>query len=252
MEKDYYLSPVEQMLLEVAGTMEPIFTRDVIGALPEVHPQVVRNSLSSLARKGRLERVRRGVYVRSEGPGRPVIEDPLKLALAVFPGYIAFSSALRHWRLIEYEPFTVLVATRDTSGSIEVGEYTFRAISLGRRAQGMVFRGGVYVSTLEKTLFDCLYKPIHAGGHALLARAVAEARPNWRELARWFSILGTPSLRRRAGYILSIAGNVPGWLLGELRGRGGSRIWLDPTGPRRGRLAPEWDVIDNVGGLDAT
>lgn len=252
MAENYYLSPVEQLLLDVADEMEPIFTRDLIRALPEVHPQVVRNSLSSLASKGRLARVKRGIYVRSEGPGRPTIEDPQRLALALFPGYIAFASALAHWRLIGYEAFTVFVATRNRSGSVHLGEHTFRAVSIGRRAQGTVFDGGVYVSTLEKTIFDCLYKPGHAGGHSLIVEAISEAVPDWKTLGRWFSLLGTSSLNRRAGYILSAAGNAPRWLLRELRGEGGSRIWLDPTGPRRGRLDPEWGVIDNVGGLDAT
>ena len=251
MPENYYLSPVEQMLLDTAEDMEPIFTRDLIEALPEVHPQVVRNSLASLARKGRLARIKRGVYIPSDGPNRPLISDPPRLALALYPGYIAFASALGHWRLIGYEPFTVFVATRDTSGSAELGEYTFRAISMGRRAQGAVFHNNVYVSTLEKTVFDCLYKPAHAGGHALLVEAIAEAEPDWSEVGRWFSLLGTPSLNRRAGYVLSAAGNAPGWLLEDLRGKGGSRIWLDPTGPRKGHLIPRWGVIDNVGGFDA-
>ncbi|NIP44027.1 MAG: hypothetical protein GWN76_21365, partial [candidate division Zixibacteria bacterium] len=168
MPKNYYsLSPVEQMLLDVAVDMEPIFTRDLIDAMPDINPQGIRNTLSSLARKGRISRVKRGVYIRSEGRGKPIIEKPFRLALAIFPGYIAFGSALTHWDLIEYESFTVFIGTRSRSGSLELGEYTFRAISMGRRAQGMVFEGGLYVSTLEKTLFDCLYKPHHAGGYPL-------------------------------------------------------------------------------------
>jgi predicted transcriptional regulator of viral defense system len=252
MPENYYLSPIEQMLLDVAEEMEPMFTRDLILALPTVHPQVVRNSLSSLARKGRLARVKRGVYIHSEGPGRPVIEDPFRLALALFPGYIAFASALAYWRLIGYEAFTVFVVTRTTSGSIELGEHTFRAISMGHRAQGMVFDGNVYVSTLEKTIFDCLYKPVYAGGHALLVEAISEAEPDWKEVGRWFSLLGTHSLMRRSGYVLSKTENAPRRLLKDLRGKGGSKIWLDPTGPRRGRSIPGWNLIDNVGGLDAT
>ncbi len=247
----YNLSPMEHMLLDVAVDMDPIFTRDMIHAMPDVHPQVIRNALSTLVKKGRLSRIKRGVYVRSEGHGKPIIEEPFRLALAIFPGYIAFGSALTHWRLIEYEPFTVFIGTRSRSGSKDIGEYTFKAVSMGRRAQGTFFEGSVYVSTLEKTLFDCLYKPHHAGGYPLVAKAISEAEPDWEEVGRWFKQLGTPSLKRRAGYVLSIAGNAPRWLLKDLRGEGGSRIWLDPTGPRRGRYIHEWYLNDNVGGLDA-
>jgi predicted transcriptional regulator of viral defense system len=250
-EKYYKLSPVEQMLLDVAVDMEPVFTRDLIDAMPDVNSQVIRNALSSLARKGRISRVKRGLYLRSEGRGKPIIEEPFRLALALFPGYIAFGSALAYWRLIEYESFTVFIGTRSKSGTKEIGEYTFKAVSMGRRAQGTVFDGSVYVSTLEKTLFDCLYKPYHAGGYPLVGKAISEADPDWQEVGRWFEHLGTPSLRRRAGYILSIAGNAPRWLLNDLRGIGGSRIWLDPTGPRRGRYVHDWCLNDNVEGLDA-
>jgi predicted transcriptional regulator of viral defense system len=253
MANNYYtLSPVEQMLLDVAVDMEPIFTRDLIDAVPDVHPQVVRNALSSLAQKGRLSRVKRGMYLRSEGYGKPIIEEPFRLAQAIYPGYIAFGSALTYWRLIEYESFTVFIGTRSRSGSRDLGEYTFRAVSMGRRAQGTVFKDGIYVSSLEKTIFDCLYKPHHAGGYPLVAKAISEADPDWEEVSRWFMQLGTASLRRRAGYVLSIAGNAPGWLLKDLRGSGGSRIWLDPTGPRRGRYVRDWCLNDNVGGMDAT
>jgi predicted transcriptional regulator of viral defense system len=247
----YNISPVEQMLLDVARDMEPVFTRDLIGALPDVNSQVIRNALASLARKGRLSRVKRGLYLRSEGQGNPIIEEPFRLALALFPGYIAFGSALAFWRLIEYESFTIFIGTRSKSGTKEIGEYTFKAVSMGRRAQGTVFDGSVYVSSLEKTLFDCLYKPHRAGGYPLVAKAISEANPDWQEVGRWFEQLGTPSLRRRAGYILSISGAAPRWLLDDLRGSGDSRIWLDPTGPRRGRYVHDWCLNDNVGGLDA-
>ena len=67
-----------------------------------------------------------------------------------------------------------------------------------------------------------------------------------------FERLGTPSLRRRAGYVLATAGNAPVWLLRDLRGTGASRIWLDPTGPRRGSYVRDWCLNDNVGVFDAT
>lgn len=250
MPENYYLTPNEQLVIEPAEGMDIIFTEDMIKALQGMNPQSVKNALSSLARKGRIFRVKRGIYLSCEAPHKPVIGDPARLALTVFNGYIAFSSALHHWNLIEYEPFTIFVATRNKSGTREVGEYTFRAVSMGMRAQGMVYNRDIYVSSLEKTIFDCLYKPINAGGNNLVAKAIGESKPDWKEVAYWFNLLGSKSLKQRGGYVLSKAGNAPNWLLERLRHDAVQKIWLDPSARRKGMYVKEWRIIDNVGGWD--
>ncbi len=250
MTKTYYLSPQEQHVLDIAGDAGVIVAEDLIQAAEGMHPQGVRNVLSSLVRKGHLFRAKRGIYLRCGEPSLPVIEDPGKLALLLFRGYVAFASALQHWGLHEYESFTVFVATRNKSGSREVGEYVFQAVAMGDRARGMVYDGGLYVSSLVKTIFDCIYTPVHAGGYPLVARAVADSRPDWKEVLRWFDLLGSQSLRQRGGYLLSKAGNAPRWLLDRLRSGAKHNIWLDPSGVRKGKLDRGWSVMDNVGGWD--
>lgn len=250
MTENYYLSPQEQHVLDIAKDTNTILTEDLIQAAEDIHPQTVRNVLSSLVNKGHLFRAKRGIYLRCEEPSKPVIEDPAKLALLLFKGYIAFASALQHWELLEYESFTVFVATRNKSGRREVGEYVFQAVAMGDRTRGMVYDNGIYVSSLEKTIFDCVYKPVHAGGYPLVARAIADSKPNWKEVMRWFDLLGSQSLRQRGGYVLSKAGNAPRWLLDRLRSGAKRNIWLDPSGRRKGRLDREWSVMDNVEGWD--
>lgn len=227
--------------------MDLIFIEDVENTFPDESPQSIRDVLSSLTRKGYIYRVKRGLYLRCELPHKPVIANPGKLALAIYDGYLAFSSALHHWGLIEYEPFTIFVATRSKGGKRNVGEYTFQAVSIGKKAAGMVYDNGVYVSSLEKTLFDCIYKPQHAGGYALVARAIEDAKPDWNELGHWLEKLGTESLRRRGGYLLSKTKNAPKWLLKRVMPKEGTKVWLDPSGKRKGKYAKRWCVIDNVG-----
>ena len=248
MPEKYYLSPTEQSVMDTTIDMGVIFAEDIIRSLEGLNPQSVRNALHSLAGKGRLCRVKRGVYLRCEGPNSPVIEDPAVMALAVFKGYIAFSSALRHWGLIEYEPFTIFVVTRDKSGTKEIGEYTLRAVSMGAKAQVMTYDKGVYVSSPEKTIFDCIYKPKYSGGYRVVADAVAESSPDWSEVGRWFDLLGSQSLRQRGGYIMSRAGNAPDRMLDRLRTGAKHKVWLDPSGKRKGRYVREWRLIDNVEG----
>ncbi len=232
--------------METAPDRGPIIIEDLKVALEEVPGQVVRNALSSLVKKGILYRLQRGIYLRCEGPHLPVIDDPAKLALAIYPGYLAFFSALHHWGLHEYEPFIVTVATRDRSAERGIGQYTIHAVAMGRRAQGMVFHEGVYVSTLEKTIFDCIYKPNRSGGYNLVVRAIADSEPEWDDVLFWLQELGSQSLRQRAGYILSKAGNAPAWLLARLKEDKLDNIWLDPSAARRGTRVKEWGIIDNA------
>jgi predicted transcriptional regulator of viral defense system len=251
MEKNYYFGPVEQEILDLTADVEPIVAEDLVEVMEGTRPQVVRNALSSLVKKGRLFRLKRGIYLRCDPSGEPIIVEPERLGLALFTGYIAFTTALHHWRLIEYIPFTIFVATRNRSAERELGAYVFKAVSMGTRAQGAVFDNGVYVSTLEKTIYDCIYKPAHSGGYNIVVRAIAESEPDWRKVMRWFDLLGTPSLRNRAGFLLEKAGNAPKWLLTELRTDLNYNIWLDPSAVRKGSTSKDWMVIDNVGGWDA-
>jgi predicted transcriptional regulator of viral defense system len=257
MDKIVYTTPREQKVLSaLAGT-----GMATAGMLHELFSGMDRHELnrlaSSLASKGFLHRVRRGLYlVQPEPSKRPVIADPLALGQALFGGYIGFSSALRVWGLLEYEPFTVFCVTRDLSRQARIGEYLFRAVAMGRRAYGTTFSKGVYVSTPAKTVFDCFVKPQYAGGYSKVAAAVHECsgmkgpRFDWRELLAYFDD-ASPSLCARAGYVLDVirreAGGIPAHVVSDLRGRVGNNTRLVPGGPSAGRYAREWKVLDNLG-----
>ena len=247
MDKKYYLTPVEQRIMETVWDSELVVTEDIINSLPDISANTVKNSISSLNGKGRLYRLRRGFYLRCDKPGIPVIGKPDKIAQVLFRGYVAFGSALRHWNLLEYEPFTIFVVTRTKGGTAKAGNYTFRAVSMGRRATGAIYDKGVYVSSLEKTIFDCIYKPSHAGGYTLVAKAISEAKLNWKKVQEWFDRFGTTSLKRRAGYIFSKA-NAPLWIVRYFRKGAAYPVWLDPGMYRKAKYDSDWKILDNVGG----
>lgn len=58
-------------------------------------------------------------------------------------------------------PFTITVVTSFTSGPKVFGQYEFYAVSLKDKAIGFERLGPYVVSTRAKTLFDCLYLPMH-------------------------------------------------------------------------------------------
>jgi len=252
MMKNYYLSRTEQEIIRSLKSADIVAVEEIRELFPGLSGNMVKKVLSSLVRKGYLYRLKRGLYLVKEEPGKPLIKNPYKMALALFPGYIAFSSALRLYSLIEYEPFTMFVATPRKSGEKEIGGYTIKAVALGEKAVGMIIRNGVYTSTLAKTFFDCFYKPGYCGGYSEITKALYEAeRIDWDEFLSYFKRFASNSLCQRTGYVLELARNldieVPEEVIEYMRSRVKAWTKLVPTLPSRGISVREWKLIDNLG-----
>ncbi|NJE26405.1 hypothetical protein E3E22_07190 [Thermococcus sp. MV5] len=253
MVKNYYLSRTEQELMNILKSAEIVSIQEVVDLFPRLSKDMVKKVLSSLVRKGYLYRIEKGLYLVNEEPGRPLIKNPYQIALVLFPGYIAFSSALRLYGLIEYEPFTIFVATPGKSGKKEIGEYTIKAVALGKKAVGITLKNGIYTSTPAKTFFDCFYKPSYCGGYSEVTKALYEAEGiNWDEFLSYFKRFASNSLCQRTGYILELVKmelkvDIPEEVIEYFKSR--VRTWtkLVPTLPSRGKGVREWKVIDNLG-----
>ncbi|WP_324735225.1 type IV toxin-antitoxin system AbiEi family antitoxin [Thermococcus sp. SY098] len=252
MMKNYYLSRTEQELMSILKSAEIVTIQEVENLFPRLSKDMIKKVLSSLVKKGYLYRLKRGLYLVNEEPGKPLIKNPYKIALMLFPGYVAFSSALRLYGLIEYEAFTIFVATPRKSGEKEIGEYTIKAVALGEKAVGIIIKNGVYTSTLAKTFFDCFYKPSYCGGYSEVTKALYEAEKiDWDEFLSYFKRFASNSLCQRTGYILElvkdIGVDVPEDVIEYLRSRVKTWTKLVPTFPSRGKSVREWKLIDNLG-----
>ncbi|CAD5243348.1 type IV toxin-antitoxin system AbiEi family antitoxin domain-containing protein [Thermococcus camini] len=253
MEKNYYLTKTEQDIMRAIRGADIVSVDELQELFPNLTAEMLWKALSSLSKKGYLTRLKKGLYLVNEGPGSPSIKNPYRIALAIFPGYIAFSSALRLYDLLDYEPFTIFVATPRKSGERTIGEYTIKAVALGEKATGMTLKDGIYTSTLAKTFFDCFYKPRYCGGYSEITKAFYEAEKlDWDEFLGYFERFASDSLCQRTGYVLELLKNelgidIPERVLDYLRGRVRSWTKLVPTLPSRGRSIKGWKVIDNLG-----
>ncbi|GAB6100979.1 type IV toxin-antitoxin system AbiEi family antitoxin domain-containing protein [Thermococcus atlanticus] len=253
MWKNYYLTKTEQDIMRAIRGTDIVSADEIRALFPSLSGGMVRKVLSSLSRKGYLTRLKKGLYLVNEHPGNPSIKNPYRIALALFPGYIAFSSSLRLYGLLEYEPFTIFVATPKKSGERTIREYTIKAVALGEKATGMTLKDGIYTSTLAKTFFDCFYKPRYCGGYSEITKALYEAgKLDWDEFLGYFERFASDSLCQRTGYVLELLKNelgvnIPEEVLNYLRGRVKGWTKLVPTFPSRGRSIKEWKVIDNLG-----
>ena len=107
-------------------------------------------------RKGYLNLVRKYFYYN---PKR--LSSPNRLALRIKEGYLGLSSALRYYHLLEYEDFTIFIMTKHFQQKVELQgtQYTVNFIPLKEYFHGFEKKEDFYISSLEKTLFDCLLKP---------------------------------------------------------------------------------------------
>jgi len=213
--------------------------------------------INRLARKGWITGVGKGVYLRLPAgtalEGRAYLEDPFEVGLKMYPGYLAFQSALRIHGLSEHEPFTVFVATRNKSETTPLLEhYEIRAVKLGRRLAGFEEKGKYMVSTKAKTFFDCFCHPQHAGGYPEVLKSLHRAEEmDWTEMERHLGDFGSSSLCQKIGYMLSLLRREAGYepptdFMEYLEGRIKNKTRLD-FALGGGRYVKEWMVTDNIG-----
>jgi predicted transcriptional regulator of viral defense system len=245
--------PLEQRIYTLAkDAKNSIVAIETIKSWRLASNGAIRVALHNLCKKSWFLPLKRGLYAVQPYLGGG-IEDPFYAAQLVYGGYLAFSSALYLHKLGDEMPFTVFTVTKRKSSTRRIGEYEFRAVALGRRAIGAQRLGDYYVSTLPKTLYDCLYMPQYSGGHAKILRAVYNARmdsADWREFMLYVGRFESGAFCQRAGYLLSMLAKtgkkVPAFVLNGLWGMEGRSITRLQPGSG-GKYDPRWRVVDNVG-----
>jgi len=251
MNKNIYLRKQEQNIFNAISSSEIVHIDEIRDFFPNLERYQINKICSSLSSKGYLYRLKRGIYLVQEKPSdAPAIKNPYKIALALFNGYISFSSALKIYGLLEYEPFTIFVATKHKGRKKSIGEYTFKSVAMDRRATGMTYYNSIYISTIAKTFFDCFYKPHYGGGYSTITKALYDAELDWGEFIKYFEAASS-SLCQRTGYVLELMGKetdkIPKGVLSCFRKRIKNNAKLLPSGKARGRYIKEWKIVDNIG-----
>ncbi|PIU10192.1 hypothetical protein COT30_00520 [Candidatus Micrarchaeota archaeon CG08_land_8_20_14_0_20_49_17] len=245
------LTPLEQNIYFAAkNAKDGVVSLEIIRSWKLAGNNTLQVTLTNMVKKGWLARLRKGVYLLNESPG-VAVKDPFSIATYIFPGYIAFSSALYIHKLTDTLPFEVQVATRNENGSRRIGEYTFRAIPLGKRYSLAKRENGCLVSTAPKTLYDCLAHPDLAGGYPQILNAINEAKlseTEWRELLYYAEKFEPPAFYQRLGYILELLpkkNNEINDIIKICHKKVKSNIYLSAR--RKGKYIPRWKLVDDIG-----
>ena len=217
--------------------------------------------LSSLSRKGALQRISRGLYLvrpfrsltRASASSTVVAAAVL---LAHRPHYFGGLWACAFHRLTAQSYGSIIdafVTTRLASRRLGSGRLVFHVVPASRLRDGVttatIEGTPVRVSTLERTLLDALDFPRASGGIENAVRLVSGnlAKASARELVDQAARLAKSSTVQRLGVLLERTAP-PDRLLAPLKRRVTASLPLTamlPARPRRGPINPRWRVIEN-------
>jgi predicted transcriptional regulator of viral defense system len=252
-----------KVVLSLEAEGREVVSLEEIRRATRATPGFARKIAFGLVRKGWLQRTRRGVYLLNpsrHGPEALPDTDPLRVgSLLAEPYYFGYATAAELHGLLPQAGHVYYIVTPSRQGSRRFGPSRFQAVrvrpsrffgteTLRRRGREIV------VSDRERTVLDCLARPLLAGGMGGAAHVFALAKPrlDWRRLGAYLARLGVGSLQRRVGFLsehVRPSVRAPSaWVRRFLPGPRAPYTLLAPPGPygRRGVHDPRWRVIRNV------
>jgi len=248
------MSPSEQRLYLLALERRVLTTREAIGAHGD--PNGARKLLSSLARKGYLVRVMRGLYgaVPPEFAGTDHEIDRYIVASRAGRdrGALAFHTALELHGVANAtlgEAYCLTTERIHPFAFQGVGYRFVRASELFGTIRVVRQGVGVTVTDRERTFLDCIRRPELAGGLDEMLRSLGTFHTvDTVVLGKYLTRFDERSLVQRTGVILSLLQEelrVPEQFLAGLRtGIGGKVYYLTrDMGRGAGRLDREWNVM---------
>jgi predicted transcriptional regulator of viral defense system len=209
-------------------------------------------ALTHLAAVDAFVRVRKQLWVRAGAPA-----DRYRLAARITEPYaFAYGTALALHGGGSADRSEVLVSAAHRFDSFEHDGLAYRR-ALPWRPTGLtrvpVGPEFVWLTSLARTVVECVRVPADAGGIAEVVRGVAAvAALDAAEVLAVVDDYGEATLAARLGFVLETTGHDdPGLLLALEERRPRARFYLEPT-RRGGRRVPRWNVIVPSHLMDAT
>ncbi len=241
-----YIAREEQKIWQYIKDKDIIDNELIKLICPDLSQGKRNKILHRLYRKDFLKRLRKDIYYNPEK-----LKNFYKLALKVREGYIGLNSALRFYNLIEYEDFTIFVMTKNFKGKIDLEEkYTIEFIPLKNLFIGFEKKGDFYISSIEKTLFDCFLKPKFIG-FTNITKALYDAKIDWNRFISFFKLTQNNSLHQRTGYILELMKKntklkIPSFVFELLIKKVKNPVKLMPIN-LKSTFNKKWKIQDNIG-----
>ena len=247
MDKKDYITREEQKIWEYIKNKEIIDNELIKQIFPEISGNKRNKILHNLYKKGYLKKARKDLYYNPDE-----LKSFYKLALRIRKGYIGLNSALRYYNLTEYEDFTIFIMTKNFQKKINLKgtQYIIEFVPLKNLFTGFEKKDEIYVSSIEKTIFDCFLKPKNIG-FTNITKALYDAKINWNDFIGFFKLTENNALYQRTGYILEIMKNktglkIPSFVFEFLLKRVKNPARLIPNNAKS-IFNKKWKIQDNLG-----
>lgn len=222
--------------------------------------QSLRELLSTLVKRGWLQRVEKGKYLIlpfEAGREREWTEHEFIIAsYLIEPYYIGFRSALNYYGYTEQISRTVFIAStrRKLKSSLEISGVTYRFVTMSERkffgTKKISIDGyQVNISEPEKTIVDCLDQLRYCGGISEVAKALWYGRDELDlvKMAEYSRRYSNRAASQRLGYLIEMLGlkteKAADILLQSISKRYAA---LDTLSEPKGKYIDRWKVIVNV------
>jgi len=227
-------------------------------------PQIARNKLSRLEKKGWIARIERGKYLvipLEAGPQRYWSVNSMLLAAQLAqPACIAYWSAMRFWNWTEQLPRIIYVQTtqRKTTQQKSVMGMRFEIVTVSPSkffGYSKQWEGETcfFVTDKEKTLIDCAAQPKRCGGIEELSKAVkyALAEINFAKLDEYTLRFKNGAVRKRLGYLFEASGDQSSAEMGKILENWQNQLSagvvpLLPNGSAKGKIKTRWRLRINT------
>lgn len=258
------MGPMEQtayFALVRAG--RKVATAHVLSELLGLYFSQASRLLFRLKTKGAAQRVGKGKYAVLAPEvltgERRIAQDSLVVASELMKvenrGYaVGYASAAYLHGLLTQIPQVTQIAVTQRRRNVKLGQIqvidfiTVLPKKFFGIQQVRYFDVLLTVTDVEKTVIDCLDRLDLCGGLDQAAQVVAAAAEKMdpRKLVQYARQIGNSSLVQRLGYILDRWKLLPQAV--EMLGHFKHRVpgLLDPSGPRKGRFNPRWNLLENT------
>lgn len=258
MTKKYRLTLSEReskVLSELSYNNKTIFTPNDLKNLVEKP----KNFLDKLIRKKWILKIRRGVYIITpldageKGSDAYTVHSFLIGSLLTKPYYIGYWSALNYHGFTEQIPSSVYIATTKPKHPQTVLDTNFKFVTITPRKmfsieEIQIENHKVNISSIEKTIVDCLDHPEYCGGIVEFAKAMffSKEEIELEKLGEYAKKIGNTTVIKRLGYISEIFN----WkeyveLFSSFKLKSGYST-LDPGSPIKGHIKEKWKLHVNV------
>lgn len=256
--KEIRLGPTElRLILTLEEEGKSVFnTADAYRILKSTRDSV-NTALYRLRNTGRIEGIERGKYLlipAKAGYGGKWAETPFVIASKIVePYYIGFWSALNYWGMTEQVPSVVFVVTTRRKRNLEYGPLKFKFVTFSKKrffgiveenVGGEVFR----ISSMEKTIVDCLLYPQYCGGIDEVIKGIWESQDeiDFTKMTDYSKEVDVQVVMRRLRYILDMLNIKTKIDNKETSPTPKGLMWLDPNGPKKAiEYSKEYGLIIN-------